>query len=296
MSTERPALMAIESIVERGIRRPTALKRKVGVGVNKQEEVRTARSLSSASSAGSRGSWVAAALPKGVEVANDIGPATWIELSASRHHGTVGALLPDTFAAYARVFHPAYQGDSPVRWSTVASWTDRHVHPLMAFDRIAAIPDGPKNMPAWGSRPATGQGPISALVTILRSFTTSPERCSMGLWDGFGGLDMVRELETAPRLRLPQRSFILFSGPFDAIEAFGRAGPPWLPPNLWWPDDRAWFVSTDIALASTYVGGSRVCIDAILSAEEVEALPASVDDPLGVAADTINPSTTSGST
>ena len=94
----------------------------------------------------------------------------------------------------------------------------------------------------------------------------------------------------------PQRSFILFSGPLDAIDAFGRAGPPWLPPNLWWPDDRAWFVSTDIDLASTYVGGSRVCIDAILSAEEVEALPASVDDPLGVAADTINPSTTSGST
>ncbi|MDD9995447.1 MAG: hypothetical protein OXS35_06855, partial [Dehalococcoidia bacterium] len=29
--------------------------------------------------------------------------------------------------------------ERPVRWSTVASWTGRTVHPLMQFERIAGL-------------------------------------------------------------------------------------------------------------------------------------------------------------
>ena len=36
-------------------------------------------------------------------------------------------------------------------------------------------------------------------------------------------------------------------------------------PNIWWPEDHAWCVATDIDLFDTYVGGSRECIKAILS-------------------------------
>jgi hypothetical protein len=233
--------------------------------------------------------WEPAPLPQGVELVRETTPARWFEESAPRHpFNSVGQLLPDTFEAYARVFHPAYRDDAPVRWQTVASWTGKRVHPLMAFERVAAIADGPMSRPAWGYRPLTGVGPIDELVAAVRSFTHSPERCWIGLWDGFGGLEMVEELRTAPRISRPHRSYILFQGPIDAVSAFGCAGTPWQPPNLWWPDDRAWFVSTDIDLASTYVGGSRASIEAILADERLEALPSNAHDPLGVDCDTIN--------
>ncbi len=55
----------------------------------------------------------------------------------------MGLILPEGFAAYARVFHPADLDEEhrPVRWSTVASWTGRTVHPLMQFGRIANLPN-----------------------------------------------------------------------------------------------------------------------------------------------------------
>jgi hypothetical protein len=260
--------------------------------MNPMDEARSPGSLARASKGGNSLAWLAAPLPTGVELAHNTLPARWVEERAGSDVWTVGQLLPDTFEAYARVFHPAYRAELPVRWSTVASWTGRRVHPLMAFERIAAIPDGPKSKPEWGYRPAAGAGPIDELVTVLRSFTTSPERCWMGLWDGFGGLDMVDALKSALRLRLPHRAYILLNGPIDAVRRLGRAGPPWKAPNLWWPDDRAWFVSSDIDLASTYVGGSRLCIDAILADESLEALPSDVHDSPAVVADTLNPPVT----
>ena len=59
-------------------------------------------------------------------------------------------------------------------------------------------------------------------------------------------------------------------------------------PNIWWPEDRAWYVATDIDLYDTYVGGSEECIEAILSHLELEALPATLDARLGIGADIIN--------
>ena len=49
-------------------------------------------------------------------------------------------------------------------------------------------------------------------------------------------------------------------------------------PNLWWPDDRAWCVATEIDLAWTYVGGTTALIRDVLANSDVEAQPASPDD------------------
>ena len=48
-------------------------------------------------------------------------------------------------------------------------------------------------------------------------------------------------------------------------------------PNLWWPDDRAWCVATEIDLAWTYVGGSAALIDDVLASAALEAQPVSPD-------------------
>jgi hypothetical protein len=51
-------------------------------------------------------------------------------------------------------------------------------------------------------------------------------------------------------------------------------------PNLWWPDDRAWVVGTDIDGNDTIVAGSHDAIDAILAHPDLDATRTSADDQL----------------
>ena len=59
-------------------------------------------------------------------------------------------------------------------------------------------------------------------------------------------------------------------------------------PNLWWPDDHAWFVATEVDDAWTYVGGSNDAIAVVLEDDGLEAVPAQLTDLPFVGADTIN--------
>ena len=234
--------------------------------------------------------------PEGLEWLEDVSHAQWIEESLS-HFGTLRSMLPRCFAGYARIFHPAYLGEEmqPVRWSTVASWTGRQVHPLMQFERIAGLHEGPGIMypdPPWGSHPDEGSIPEAecrTLVEALRDFTSTPGRCYFGLWEGYGNID-TRLYKSDSRVRAPGRDYLLFSGPLDAVMAFILGdGPFWGDsPNIWWPEDRAWCVATDIDLYDTYVGGSQECIEAVLSNPDLEALPTTLDARLDLGGDTIN--------
>jgi len=61
------------------------------------------------------------------------------------------------------------------------------------------------------------------------------------------------------------------------------AGPPDLrgrAPDLWWPEDRAWFVCTPRYLDSTFVGGSRRLIDRLLAVPGLEVVEAQGTDQL----------------
>jgi hypothetical protein len=65
---------------------------------------------------------------------------------------------------------------------------------------------------------------------------------------------------------------------------------PWdQSPNLWWPADRAWCVATDIDLASSYIGASEACIQAILNTAMLETWRANLDDRIDGESDTNNP-------
>ena len=229
--------------------------------------------------------------------------ARWVEESFSAF-GTLRSLLPDGFAAYARIFHPAYLNENeerPVRWSTVASWTGRAVHPLMQFERIAGLSEYPHDMykdPPWGSLPQHGSIPereCRTLVEVLRGFTSTPDSCYFCLWEGFGNID-TRLYKASSRVRAPGRDYLHFPGPIDAIRAFiTRDGPFWgHSPSIWWPEDRAWCVATDIDLFDTYVGGSEECIEAVLSNPDLEALLTTLDARLDLGGDTINAKDASG--
>ena len=236
--------------------------------------------------------------PDGLEFCEDVSPGQWVEESLSGF-ARVHSLLPRGFPAYARVFHPAYQGDAedqPVRWSTVASWTGRTVHPLMQFPRIAGLSEDINDFyrdPPWGRRPRHGSIPdeeCRTLVNILREFTSTPERCFFGLWEGYGNID-DRLYPQGARVKGCGRNYLLFQGPLDGVMAFlDRRGTPFWgdSPNVWWPEDRAWCVATDIDLYDTYVGGSGECIQTVLEHPDLEALPTSLDARLDVGGDTVN--------
>lgn len=65
---------------------------------------------------------------------------------------------------------------------------------------------------------------------------------------------------------------------------------------MWWPDDRSWFVSTEVDFSWTYVGGTKACIDAVLAHPEVEALRARLSDRITIDGDMLNLPPDDGST
>ncbi|HVF75941.1 MAG TPA: hypothetical protein VM938_12925 [Acidimicrobiales bacterium] len=188
----------------------------------------------------------------------------------------VTSVVPSGFARYARVFHP-HDGR---RWAEVAAANGRVVHREMQWH---AIGGDPNDAPYDGTVPVELQAP---LVATLRAHTTTPDRCWFAVWEGFGGI--APEVHAAPSLEIPGRRLHLFTGPIEAVgESFCE--PPWRQSaNLWWPDDRAWCVATEIDFCWTYVGGSADCIDAVLARPELEALEAKPSDGITIDADTVN--------
>ena len=244
--------------------------------------------------------------PQGVEVMQDTSEARWIEerlwpsgKAASFEGFRLGCLLPEGFAAYARVLHPAEvrtdQGYEPVRWSTVASWTGRTVHPLMQFELVADLSEiRPYRWepPSWGNGPQHGTFPsleCRAAAEVLREFTSTPGICYFCVWEGFGFIDPEFYKRTT-RVKIPGRSYLLFRGPLEAIGSFiepafhGYAQSP----NIWWPEDRAWCVATEIDLLDTFIGGSDECIKRILACPDLETFPVTIEARIDFGADTIN--------
>lgn len=118
---------------------------------------------------------------------------------------------------------------------------------------------------------------LAALCDVLLPETMTPDLCWLALWDGHPGLP--ERWAALPKLQLPHRKYLLFRVPGRQIvehavetaalqfaeepqgvgyfpqpgkaellhlaehsRAIGRVRSP----NLWWPDDRAWVVGTDI--------------------------------------------------
>jgi hypothetical protein len=248
----------------------------------------------------------------------DLHVADWIR---ERLHGwavDVGSVIPEGFAAYARIFHPAWRAHMVEwRWSDVAAANGRIVHPEMQFHSIAAPPSGHAAAGAewYGPREGTlSPGQLQALIPLLAALTSTPERCWLCVWDGYGyfnpgaiaSLAFTAWPDGGPppppppppprpkvphgRVRLPARDYLLFTGPVTA------AGPSNDPdhfamddgPNLWWPHDRAWCVASEIDFPYTYVAGSEPLIAEILANPGLEALPATIHDRITADGDMVN--------
>jgi hypothetical protein len=214
----------------------------------------------------------------------------------------------------AREYAPARRW---VRWSELAARRSVDVTSETRF--VDASGFLPHTGPVDGiDEPYDGAMPehlVEEVATFLAPWTSTPSRCWFGLWDGNGtwwkgasGVltprdaevvmntrdpEVVAEIEAearridderdrvlraTPTFGTPQRQYFLMSGPLSAARALTDAAGG-ASPNLWWPHDRSWFVSTEVDGFSTYVGGTALLIDALISSSTIEAVETSIDTP-----------------
>lgn len=200
----------------------------------------------------------------------DIHAADWIAARVNPFGTDVGSVIPIGFEAYARIFHPVALADGrQERWSEIAARNERRVHPEMQFHRI----DDPRGE----AGPPCGRLPLEirrALVERLRSITAPDDEVWFCVWEGYGDID---DQGVEARVELPGRSYLLGRGQLET--ALESALADWdQSPNLWWPDDRSWFVTTEIDYAWTYLGGPPRLIEDVLRDPRIEALPARTTD------------------
>ena len=218
-----------------------------------------------------------------IEWLHDLRAAEWLAPALHSFGSDTGSVIPLGFEAYARLFHPVEAdrvGERRRRWADLAQETGRIVHPEMQFHMISRPvgrprPDGyhPGHGPNWGSLPTPER---RVLVEVLAAATTTPGKCWFCLWEGRGGVDNRGVVE---RVRLPHRNYLFYRGPIETA----LVSPPGLEhwdqsPNLWWPDDRAWCVATEVDYAWTYLGGTNALIDRLLTDVRLEILPAQLTD------------------
>jgi len=265
-----------------------------------------------------------------LEYVDDLTPSDWIAERLHPFAQDAGAIIPPGFDAYARILHPATRRvgevDVPVTWREIADANLRAYHPAMQFGALVALvgtPAAPQSQPGlFDSWPRTGTLRLDdarALVDVLTHHTTTPDRCWFAAWDGFGSLEdrsmMIafgvsggapagapepmspdlyhKKPKHLPKFQVPGRGYYLARGPLmAALETVYGMTSSYQSASIWFPDDRAWCVATEIDFDWTYVGGSKECIAAVLSSPDLEALPARLSDGVSYASDPINPTPT----
>jgi hypothetical protein len=216
-----------------------------------------------------------ARFPPGLEPVDDVGPAAWV--IDALHDWPSGPfrvrhLVPPVFEAYAQIPHAPSE-------------------PVGELDEHA----------------------VGALSAVLAGHTAAPEDCWFALWSGFGLLEpafarlrpagALRGRRADPRTRLAERtatrsarravrrlttfdllgggrSYWLLRGSVRDARRFRFAGS-FNAPTIWWPEDRAWFVHTEVDATGTLVGGSRGLVAELVAVERLRATEVGPEDPAG---------------
>lgn len=214
----------------------------------------------------------------GLWLLSDVRPAAWVEAALARTpSGTVAAMVPPAFTAYARVLPPTYaeDGNQRHRWSEIAASRGMVLTAQTWFDALVV------GAGRWG-RPSDGG--LDALETeiladVLSPFTDTPDEAYFCLWEGFGLDETQAWWNRTVRVRTPHRAYHLLTGPV-AVASVLPTPVEWRCASLWWPADRAWLVATEIDGYLTYVGASRAAIEAVLAHPALDAVPVHPETPL----------------
>jgi hypothetical protein len=221
-------------------------------------------------------------------------------------------LVPPVFEAYTRILHRVHRpedGRYPTgTWAERAEQLGRTLGPETSWYELTGttFAGGPAR-DAWvPNEGSTSEEEARVIASRLAGHTMTPLECWFAMWSGWGELSggiaslyrvggPISELKMRWRTRLEGkrarkeaarlrtfallgagRSYLLFEGVVEDAARFDL-GYGFRSPALWWPNDRAWFVHTEIDALSTYVGGSRALIDSLVAEQFLEAFEVHAD-------------------
>ena len=133
------------------------------------------------------------------------------------------------------------------RWLLRADvdWWDLVRYGPPGFDvyvRIALVQDA-DGVGAAGEEPA-----LRTALATLASCTVTPDRGYAAIWEGWTGGDPAPR---APRVPIPHRTMLLFTGPVEALRdapalAWYGSAQGYQEPHLVWPEDRSWCLACEV--------------------------------------------------
>jgi hypothetical protein len=250
-------------------------------------------------------------VPPGLEPIEDLSPSLWVQEALKDWPSTqflVRDLIPPVFETYARILHrprrPDDIRDATGTWAEHARERNVDLRPETRWEELELSGEH-----RWSLHEGSvSEGEMATLVDLLG---LDAGDCWFAVWSGFAGpgtstayllaggslrqrvagaMIRLRERTTAGRTRKRARrrptfallgggrSYLLFSGSIhDAIRIHREF--QFHPPTLWWPQDRAWFVHTEIDASSTYVGGSAALIGRLVGEQILESFEVDVEDP-----------------
>jgi hypothetical protein len=120
----------------------------------------------------------------------------------------------------------------------------------------------------------------------LRGFTATPDDCYFCVWEGYSNFYspppsvLDGPMVTIPDRHIPYRRYFLFHGSLSDLgswdETFGISAQP---PAFAWPADHSWCLARDVDPHWAGIGAEQAAIDALLSAPELDVVPARPTEP-----------------
>ena len=217
-----------------------------------------------------------------LSAADSTEPAAWLTEVVNIAPWTVGGLLPEHYESYLLI-EPAP--------SELEGWWSAQRQIVTALAQVLAqftqTPDE-SWFAVWEGHGFDSRYHISGAWAIGDEPTAEQRveieaELAAARVEGARLTAAIREaLQGVPRFSLPYRTYYLLSGHVTDVKDIRWPGEPdrWFRPDLWWPQDRQWFVGTDVDFWCNYVGGSRAMTDAITSRLPGLCHPVTLGEPL----------------
>lgn len=226
------------------------------------------------------------------------GAAAWLSdrmLPADLTRGVrVGDVVPSGYEAYVRIMHPVPTPSGPTTWTAVAERTGRVAHPRMQWQAITYPAPGHDAPEVLDDGPSQGAFPsdlMSGLLDILSIHTSTIDRAYFAIAAGTKALPET----DAATVEHGGRTYHLFTADLSTaarplvVDAQGQPVDPPVSPHVWWPEDHAWVVATDVDFRSTLVAAPRSCADQILADPTFESFEVGLEDRADLGGDDKNP-------